>query len=427
MKEITDLLKIADTFAELYENKKQELPCRVNLLEEIHANENAHSRILCRLLQFRNGDRYPFLETFIEACVPPAASVIRIEKPVIAYNRNHIDCLITEERKYGIIIENKIDGAADQERQIERYIDQLINSYIPKESIFVVYLTDNGQKQVAEYSFTPHAKQILEVSVHDNGRYVPVDYLHHILPWLQEITSIDNLHKDEPVLHAALIQYVDYLEGRYGKRQDEQEFNTAINMELEQMLSLPADPLEAYNRLEEAYNNTDLLRNRLFRLLEQKNKELTADFERTNQEIWGKEFRINNQISNTSDFLQIYPDKKNSWWREGLVHLEWHPIRLKDLLENNRRYEIAIHFEGKARNLLSTVRQNQEFMSEISKQNKEADSNDKWRLFRKSYKTPGKKPFNQLSKEEQKTFLQKVHNDLSPIMKKLDSILSDQQ
>ena len=54
IEEYKKLLIFADSFKEALTKEKRQLPYHINVIDELHINENAHSRILLKLLQFRN-------------------------------------------------------------------------------------------------------------------------------------------------------------------------------------------------------------------------------------------------------------------------------------------------------------------------------------------------------------------------------------
>ena len=66
LKQYSDLLKMGDLFCRTYKTEKLKLPYHLNIIDELHINENGHSRILMRLFCYRNdkGD-YEFLKSFI--------------------------------------------------------------------------------------------------------------------------------------------------------------------------------------------------------------------------------------------------------------------------------------------------------------------------------------------------------------------------
>jgi hypothetical protein len=65
MAEEKNLIKIANDLNELYRSKKAALPYSINVISELHAGENANSRILRGLLQYSRNGKYTILQSFI--------------------------------------------------------------------------------------------------------------------------------------------------------------------------------------------------------------------------------------------------------------------------------------------------------------------------------------------------------------------------
>ena len=140
---------IVDKINNIYESEYRKLPYQVNLLDEIHANENAHTRILLSLLRYEDNHDFPILKSFINLIKD---SCIQVKNPNIEFNTSNIDGLILESNKYAIIIENKIHWAVDQKEQIDRYVKHVINErQIPASCVYVIYLTSDGNKEVSDY------------------------------------------------------------------------------------------------------------------------------------------------------------------------------------------------------------------------------------------------------------------------------------
>lgn len=51
MNEYNNVSDLSSKLMQLYESNKAELPYHINVIDLLHANENAHSRILLQLLQ----------------------------------------------------------------------------------------------------------------------------------------------------------------------------------------------------------------------------------------------------------------------------------------------------------------------------------------------------------------------------------------
>lgn len=224
--ELNELLKSIYEFDELRQKEKLKLPYHLNLLDEISANENAHSRILLKLLNYSNEQGYVFLQSFLNLL--SIDEKCNVESPVIEYNYEYIDGLIRENGKYAIIIENKIHNAPDQIAQIETYIERVIKQGYDSKQVFVVYLTRDGAKFISESSLSNKAKERLDYkSAYDAGRYITINYKEHILPWLID-EILPNCKLKEEWLISSIQQYIDHLEGVYYQRKNERIMNEKI-------------------------------------------------------------------------------------------------------------------------------------------------------------------------------------------------------
>ena len=143
---------LAKELAEIREKERARLPYSFNVVDELRANENAHTRVLIKLLSYTKKGEYPFLRTFFERVRNKCKEFdVHISSPQIKFNAENIDGLIEDARgAYSIIIENKIHFAADQDRQIERYYNIVKDRHkINGKHIYVIYLTLNGLKEVS--------------------------------------------------------------------------------------------------------------------------------------------------------------------------------------------------------------------------------------------------------------------------------------
>ena len=219
-------------------NNKQKKAYDINLIDELHANENAHTRILMKLLEFSRYGNYSILNKFIELLNNKLDAVYRINRfsnPEFWQQWELIDGYICSRTdKKAIIIENKIQWAEDQQNQIERYIDSANNpkfGNIDLNSIYVIYLTDNGIKKASDVSLTDKAKTFLSITDESSGRYIEINYKEDLLPMFKDILTNMDFSK-EIYLKSALIQYIDYLDGRFGLREREKEYFASINNDL---------------------------------------------------------------------------------------------------------------------------------------------------------------------------------------------------
>ncbi len=240
-----DTLKfINDVIAEYNERMKSQ-PYQINLLEEVHMHddgqrkdlsgakkkicENAHTRILERILQFQNQDGYIFLKSLIDYIQEKSRSEswsnIHVDAPLFKSEFNcdkssgRIDLLIWEEGKYAIIFENKINEAGDQSNQLARYISHLCQSGFSEEQVFVLYLSAEGIEKEFKQTWQLDGADYKESFV---PRFFDLSYRYEILPWLNDKieSSLDSL-SGQLNLESAIKQYVDYLKGKFGLRENE--------------------------------------------------------------------------------------------------------------------------------------------------------------------------------------------------------------
>ena len=236
-----ELINIAHDISALLNKELESRPYGANIIDELHAGENAHSRILRLLLQYSGGRKYPIYVRFLTLIEKHCSIIPRDFKcvdPYFANEEDRIDLLITDgtdDNKFAVIIENKVCGAGDQDKQIERYIEQTKNK-VPLEQIIVVYLTLDGNKEVTDKSLKKKKKKYLRVNDDSRGRYVPLNYRDHIIPWIEEI--IPEMQVKEDLLISALRQYLDYLKGICHLRESDEPIYDKIQRIMQDKLGL---------------------------------------------------------------------------------------------------------------------------------------------------------------------------------------------
>lgn len=120
-----------------------------SLVTEKYHLENLHSDIIYKLLDPEGGHKQgnTFLDIFIDGILeikPGLFEKVDFKNGNVKREENRIDISIIDEfSKSAIIIENKINGAIDQDRQIQKYIELLQENYDIKA---IVYLTLNNYK-----------------------------------------------------------------------------------------------------------------------------------------------------------------------------------------------------------------------------------------------------------------------------------------
>jgi len=147
--EVKNFFDKMEQFKEKQNKQKQRGLNDYNLLTTVLSADDEvrlHSRVLHSLLD-PHGNHYQgslFLELFLK--VIGYENILNLENTIVKLEHKYIDLYITDGKKH-IIIENKIN-AEDQESQIKRYIEKIMNSKEPKdisillpEDIMVIYLS----------------------------------------------------------------------------------------------------------------------------------------------------------------------------------------------------------------------------------------------------------------------------------------------
>ncbi len=289
MAEQDKLIKVAKELNELYKSKKAALPYSINVIRELHANENANSRILRGLLQYSHNGQYPLLQSFIERLrtIADCPIDISIQNPELTNEQdNRIDLLIKENKSYAVIVENKIWGARDMGGQIERYIDYVDGIGIPKRRIFVVYLTLDGKKKVTDDSLTDKAKKILGCSNKSNGRFICMNFKYDIMPWLDTLMDLEGT-RNEPLLYSSITLYIDFLKEYFDAREEDIEIENDLEKQLMDKLQINSlkellQTREDVNKLQENISSVadkrikEICENRICHALEKKGYQIHA-------------------------------------------------------------------------------------------------------------------------------------------------------
>ena len=239
--------------------ERSKLPHHINIIDELHINENGHSRILLKLLQFTNGEsKYEILESFIGYIKNKKQSdsfnKIRLAKPHLTQEECRIDLWVRDET-YALIIENKIYNAADQDNQLARYIDITKSNY-KEDDIFIIYLSQSGQEP-AEQSWGEYKDVFAD-------RYVSLSFRDDILPWLKD-DIYPNIRQKDIFLQSTVYQYIDYLDGFFYLRESLKQLNMNLSNFIKDYFNeelANKNEEHCYDFLQEKINeNNELLKN----------------------------------------------------------------------------------------------------------------------------------------------------------------------
>ena len=335
-------LDIVEAINEYIARKEKELPYNINVIDELHANENAHSRILCKLLQYKDSsNKFRILEDLIQYISQldgkEEFASIKILAPNITPEKERIDLRVIEKNKYAIIFENKVKGAGDQPNQLARYIKRTIDQKIPKEAIFVVYLTADGHEP-EEYSWILDDKNYKKDF---HTRYANLSFRMHILPWLKE-NILPNCIIKEELLISAVKQYIDHLEGLFLMRLSQKKM--IMNNELLKQIGLNPDLglAQQYNDFENILNQLSDVRKILTDYRQNEVESLMKKIIEYSKDILGDDWETSkDNISNNQGWLFLY---NKNWKTKTHVHLEWN-ISV-DSLYSKTKYKMVLHLEG---------------------------------------------------------------------------------
>jgi hypothetical protein len=300
IEELLSIIKLSEQFNKLLLEKKSRLPYQLNLIDELRANENAHSRILLQLLSYNENGNYPFLESLFKYLDYDFTKIV-VKKPHLTAEKERIDALIMD-KDYAVIIENKIHGAVDQEEQIKRYVEKLERHNYKREQLFVLYLSREGGEPSID-SLPDFLRNELD------ARYRAISFRYTILPWLEE-NVLPSCRLKDTLLISAIQQYIDHLNGLFGKRKIEKKMNEELNKYLAENLNF-----------EKNKNLTNLL------LLEEKKKnigKLLSYFSELHKDVLGNLFeewknRLELKYPNYEIVTNAFGEKqKNDYWYLGI-------------------------------------------------------------------------------------------------------------
>lgn len=227
-----NLIKFLTEFVCIYKEEYAKLPYHINVIDELYADENAHSRILAKLLRYQENNKFPILESFLkEVC----SFNINIKKPIVEKvdSCGRIDIPIFD-NNYVVLIENKVtDKAPDQNNlnggQLARYIETIKNLHNRElKEIFVVYTpkfdrvpSEETWKNKYNYSYKNEFQ----------NRFQSISYRNDIYSWLKNkvlsLINVKNIY-----LYSAIEQYIDHLEGMFSLR----IINKPMNMKLQEFI-----------------------------------------------------------------------------------------------------------------------------------------------------------------------------------------------
>lgn len=432
-------------------------PYNFNLLDEQcgHIVENSHTNILMRLLQYQHPQYgYVFLKNFFKHL---GISISLTQNDIIfdrerftegAEKNGRIDGYICQKDNFALIIENKINHAPPTSEQLATYISDITGKtgkgkepYFDPKNIWVIYLTLDGNDKPQSSDVEVMIREgICYDKSRDNeyeeiqgDRYFAISYQDDILPWLKDEIQPIIMQRDQ-TLNTGLLQYINFLEGMFGKRQQDIELlkksedwkNKLIekikpsenfeekNRQLSDIISNLKDIQKGLKRDTEKSKYKHYAAGILINLMEEINKEpMRAFFDITYEYFRDilnmKECVVRHRFDYC--FIQI---RKASWPTN--VHFEWYPLGISKLSgSKNLKYRLCFHVEGRDEEYRKNFEQVKYLLnwSEL-KQN---------RIY--YYKDIEQtKPIINMETEELKVFLHKAYQDITiEIIDEIDKVI----
>lgn len=404
--QVAENIELAKALGDYYEEQEATLPFHINVIDELHANENAHTRILTHLLKYKEDGRHVILASFLKLLPTFNVESFDIEKSKVYFNRDNIDGLIEKDGEYAVIIENKIHWAVDQDKQIERYVNTEIERGIPSDNIWVIYLTRDGQKKVEGYSLTKKTKEIL------GDRFLEMDYYHNILPWLKE-TVLPNCRVREEWLESAIKQYIDHLEGLFDIRDSRKGFRKKVQGKIANSIGCTKEMSrgEVYSRFHDYLHTLGELQNIVGNSMESLINPVIERLQNTTIEVLDElspdeEISFYNGIHN--GYYQVL---LNKWTTK--VHFEWIPLNEK-LLFSGIEYTFVLHVEQN--DIQERFKQvlNDNYLMNKAKELGLKET-DKITFYKNVITT--KRSISDMTHEELSDFLRKAYKDVDNIQK----------
>lgn len=254
-----NMLKLTSKLNVIYKEEQSKLPYHINVIDELHPDENAHSRIFAQLLRFKENTTYPFLVSFFNKL---CKFDIQVDTPIVRKvdSNGRIDIPIFDKR-YVVLIENKVtDKAIDQNTsqggQLARYIESIIiRNRKKKEDIYIIY-TPKYTRQPTDDAWINKDGHCYKEEF--KKRFCSASYRDDIYPWLVN-EVLPNIAITNTYLHSAVQQYIDHLEGLF----DIRKINETMNMRLQDFLKkeldienqTPREALEILSEKEHELNN----------------------------------------------------------------------------------------------------------------------------------------------------------------------------
>lgn len=404
------ILNRINTCIQRYDKLQKESPYHLNVIEELHANENAHSRILAKLFQYKNiNGEYNILKSFIEYIKETNKDTdfgkIIIKEPRITQEEERIDIWIRD-FNYAIIIENKIYEAGDQNNQISRYIGKTKQCHYKDEQIFVIYMP-NITRETSNQTWGNYRSLY-------QSRFAIISFCEDVIFWLKK-RILPNLTLKEIYLKSAIEQYIDYLE-RYAGIFEKNEQQRMLEMlyEICEIKNTDAEIIQ-YDKLMGFHKDLNQYMEIYTKESNDILKAVLNQFVDITKKYYGNDFEI--KINKDIYWIQIYKQE----WLQHIVHFEWfYPSFFEE-----EKLIFVLHAE-KNKNVWEKI------MSNIEKYQKEnniifdSQSSLSYPIcFERTFYIKEKVSFSELSEEGKGKFLLRAYEEFKFLIDIVDSSIKE--
>ena len=174
-------IDFASELSLLREKERQKLPYNFNVIEELHANENANTRILLKLLSYNTSGEYVFLKSFISMMSHingVSFTLSQVFRPKIEYNKENIDGLIEDSSKqYAIIIENVSNVYGVSEESAKNLLNILIFEIINSGALITGTDFDIGPSERNYIFYSEYQKFITDLKSNNKNSQLVTNWL----------------------------------------------------------------------------------------------------------------------------------------------------------------------------------------------------------------------------------------------------------
>ncbi|MEE1260910.1 MAG: PD-(D/E)XK nuclease family protein [Paludibacteraceae bacterium] len=311
-----DTLLLSTELKDKEESSPFKPPFAINYLEYYNTQEPTTSWIIRHIFAYTYNGKHPYWESFATTFLQQIGFQVEwIESPIIDKDHEYknIDILVRD-KKYAVIIENKLKGAEFQLNQLARYIATMRKDGYTDEQIFVVVLPkcEKDSKCINEsvwrlpndWQSTNQTRKCRVDSytcLCDKENFIPQDYCikceslrdsfaprtifvqKELSDWLYNFIEYNTEHipedemRNQYVLKSAVYQFVDFLNYLYETRENK-KYKMDIHNFLEEKLGLnKLNILEQLSVVEDRKDDAEELSSKLDELYWKKINEYIAE------------------------------------------------------------------------------------------------------------------------------------------------------